>query len=157
MAISTYHSGESVLHRAMVGRLTQASVRGWGSALGSVNTGNHVSRNTACIWLVKAPGVKQPTIEVAAVVTDSCHKERVINCQQAPWPEDDVTPLRPLYTFANLPLGLRGKAGGGARVTARPKRPHLGVCPGPNSSLMGEGAALAGGSMDRIPALPVSA
>ena len=30
-------------------------------------------------------------------LTDRCHKERVINCQQAPWPEDDVTPLRPLY------------------------------------------------------------
>ena len=28
-----------------------------------------------------------------------CHKERVINCQQALWPEDDVTSLRPLYTF----------------------------------------------------------
>ena len=27
----------------------------------------------------------------------------------------------------NLPLGLRGKAGGGARVTAGPKRPHLRV------------------------------
>ena len=26
----------------------------------------------------------------------------------------------------NLPLGLRGKAGGCARVTAVPKRPHLG-------------------------------
>ena len=23
-------------------------------------------------------------------LTDRCHKERVINCQQAPWPEDDV-------------------------------------------------------------------
>ena len=32
-------------------------------------------------------------------LTDRCHKERVINCQQAPWPEDDVTSLRPLYTF----------------------------------------------------------
>ena len=32
-------------------------------------------------------------------LTDCCHKERVINCQQAPRPEDDVTPLRPLYTF----------------------------------------------------------
>ena len=30
----------------------------------------------------------------------------------------------------NLRLGLRGKAGGGARVTAGPKRPHLSVCPG---------------------------
>ena len=29
----------------------------------------------------------------------------------------------------NLPLGLRGNAGGGARVTAGPKRPHLSVCP----------------------------
>ena len=28
---------------------------------------------------------------------------------------------------SNLPLGLRGKAGGGARVTAGPKRPHLSV------------------------------
>ena len=27
----------------------------------------------------------------------------------------------------SLPLGLRGKAGGGARVTAGPKRPHRGV------------------------------
>ena len=25
---------------------------------------------------------------------------------------------------------MRGKAGGGARVTAGPKRPHLSVCPG---------------------------
>ena len=32
-------------------------------------------------------------------LTDRCHKERVINCQQAPRPEVDVTPLRPLYTF----------------------------------------------------------
>ena len=36
-----------------------------------------------------------------------------------------------------LPFELRGKAGGCARVTAGPKRPHLGVCPGPNSPLMG--------------------
>ena len=39
----------------------------------------------------------------------------------APW----VGPGKP-----NLPLGLRGKAGGGARVTAGPKRPHLSVCSG---------------------------
>ena len=32
-------------------------------------------------------------------------------------------------SFSNLPLGLRGKAGRGARVTAGPKRPHLSVCP----------------------------
>ena len=35
----------------------------------------------------------------------------------------------------NLPLGLRGKAGGCARVTAGPKRPHLGVRPGAASYL----------------------
>ena len=39
--------------------------------------------------------------------------------------------------WPNLPLGLRGKAGGGARVTAGPKRPHLSVCPGPNFPLQG--------------------
>ena len=32
---------------------------------------------------------------------------------------------------------VRGKAGGCARVTAGPKRPHLGVCPGPNIPLQG--------------------
>ena len=48
--------------------------------------------------------------------------------QPSPW----VGPGKP-----NLPLGLRGKAGGCARVTARPKRPHLGVCPGPNIPLQG--------------------
>ena len=32
---------------------------------------------------------------------------------------------------------LRGKPGGCARVTAGPKRPHLGVCPGPNIPLQG--------------------
>ena len=47
-----------------------------------------------------------------------------------------------------LPLGLalgspifhsrcRGKAGGCARVTAGPKRPHLAGCPGPNTPLKG--------------------
>ena len=37
----------------------------------------------------------------------------------------------------NLRLELRGKAGGCARVTAGPKKPHLGVCPGPNIPLQG--------------------
>ena len=32
---------------------------------------------------------------------------------------------------------VRGKAGGCARVTAGPKRPHLSVCPGPNVPLQG--------------------
>ena len=48
--------------------------------------------------------------------------------QPSPW----VGPGKP-----NLPLELRGKAGGCARVTAGPKRPHLGVCPGPNIPLQG--------------------
>ena len=39
------------------------------------------------------------------------------------------------YHGLGLGLGLRGKAGGGARVTAGPKRPHLSVCPGPNFPL----------------------
>ena len=48
--------------------------------------------------------------------------------QPSPW----VGPGKP-----NLPLGLRGKAGGCARVTAGPKRPHLGVCPVPTIPLQG--------------------
>ena len=36
-----------------------------------------------------------------------------------------------------FPSGCEGKAGGCARVTAGPKRPHLGVCPGPNIPLQG--------------------
>lgn len=93
MAISTYHSGESVLHRAMLGRLTQASVRGWWSALGSVNTRNHVSQNTACIWLVKGPGVKQPTIAVAAA-----------NFNKAHWPAflEDMTPTSAGFSMATV-------------------------------------------------------
>ena len=38
---------------------------------------------------------------------------------------------------AQSSLGLRGKAGGCAQVTAGPKRPHLGVCLGPNIPLQG--------------------
>ena len=37
----------------------------------------------------------------------------------------------------NLPLELQGKAGGCARVTAGQRRPHLGLCPGPNVPLQG--------------------
>ena len=37
----------------------------------------------------------------------------------------------------NLPLELRGKAADCARVTAGLKRPHQGVCPGPNIPLQG--------------------
>ena len=48
--------------------------------------------------------------------------------QPSPW----VGPGKP-----NPPLGLRGKSRGCARVTAGPKRPHLGVCPGPNIPLQG--------------------
>ena len=44
---------------------------------------------------------------------------------------------------------VRGKAGGCARVTAGPKRPHLGVCPGPNIPLQGRQ-----GSRGCIPSSP---
>ena len=49
----------------------------------------------------------------------------------------------------NLPLELQGKAGGCARVTAGLKRPHLGVCPGPNIPLQGRQ-----GSRGCIPGYP---
>ena len=47
-------------------------------------------------------------------------------------------------------LELRGKAGVCARVTAGPKRPHLGMCPGPNIPLQGRQ-----GSRGCIPGSPV--
>ena len=40
-------------------------------------------------------------------------------------------------TKSNLPFNLLGRAGGCSRVTAGPKRPHLGVCLGPNVPLKG--------------------
>ena len=49
----------------------------------------------------------------------------------------------------NLPLELRGKAGGCARVIAGANRPHLGVCPGPNIPLQDRR-----GSQGCIPASP---
>ena len=39
-------------------------------------------------------------------------------------------------------LGLRGTAGGGARVTAGPKRTHLSVCPGLTGVWLGPGMHL---------------
>ena len=39
---------------------------------------------------------------------------------------------------SNLPFELRGRAGDCSRVTAGKKRPHLGLCPGPNVSLRGD-------------------
>ena len=53
------------------------------------------------------------------ITTDGDCSHEIIS-QPSSW----VGPGKP-----NLPLGLRGKAGGGARVTAGPKRPHLGLCP----------------------------
>ena len=56
--------------------------------------------------------------------------------QPSPW----VGPGKP-----NLPLGLRGKAGGCARVTAGPKRPHLGAQAWkPGSQHAGEKRGVAG-------------
>ena len=57
-----------------------------------------------------------------------------------------VSPGKP-----KLPFELRGKAGCCARITARPKRPHQGVCPGPNSPLKGRQ-----GSRDCTPDSPGS-
>ena len=44
----------------------------------------------------------------------------------------------------NLPFELRGKAEGCTRVTAGPKRPHLGLCLGPNVPLKGRQGSLGG-------------
>ena len=41
------------------------------------------------------------------------------------------------HVTKHYPFDWRGKAGGFARVTAGPKRPHLGLCPGPNVTLQG--------------------
>ena len=38
---------------------------------------------------------------------------------------------------SSLPFELRGRVGDCSRVTAGKKRPHLGLCPGPNVSLQG--------------------
>ena len=56
------------------------------------------------------------------------HSRVTTGSQPSPW----VGPGKP-----NLPLGLRGKAGGCTRVTAGPKRPHLGLCPGLKVPLKG--------------------
>lgn len=66
--MSTYPSGESVLHKAMVGMLTyEASVSGWWSARGSVTSRRRGSLKAAWIWLVNVPGVKRPWKVVAPV------------------------------------------------------------------------------------------
>ena len=43
----------------------------------------------------------------------------------------------PRFGFEHLPFELRGRAGGCARVTAGQKRPHPGLCLGPNVPLKG--------------------
>ena len=45
--------------------------------------------------------------------------------------------IKMMWSMYTVALGLRGKAGGCARVTAGPKRPHLDVCSGPNIPLQG--------------------
>ena len=42
-----------------------------------------------------------------------------------------------MHFLPNLQFELQWKAGGCARVTTGPKRPHRGVCPGPNIPLKG--------------------
>ena len=78
--------------------------------------GPHLTKTGGSRWFYRA----------AAPVLVSQEVRR--GSQPSPW----VGPGKP-----NLPLGLRGKAGGCARVTAGPKRPHLGVCPGPHIPLQG--------------------
>ena len=56
----------------------------------------------------------------------------ILELRRGSQPSSWVGPGKP-----NLPLELRGRAGGCARVTAGPKRRHLGVCPGPNIPLQG--------------------
>ena len=56
----------------------------------------------------------------------------ILEFRRGSQPSSWVGPGKP-----NLPLELRGKAGVCARVTAGAKRPHLGVCPGPNIPLQG--------------------
>ena len=56
----------------------------------------------------------------------------ILELRRGSQPSPLVGPGKP-----KLPLGVRGKAGGCARVTAGPKRPHLRVCPGPNFPLQG--------------------
>ena len=78
---------------------------------------------------LRAPGARGPAgARVVWVHMEMPPLELRRGSQPSPW----VGPGKP-----NLPLGLRGKAGGCARVTAGPKRPHLGVCPGPNIPLQG--------------------
>ena len=55
---------------------------------------------------------------------------RILELRRGSQASSWVGPAKP-----NLPLELRGKAGGCARDTAGPKTPHLGVCPGPNIPL----------------------
>ena len=42
---------------------------------------------------------KKSPLEKISFLVDWPLSERAIKCQQASWPEDDVNPLRPLYTF----------------------------------------------------------
>ena len=47
------------------------------------------------------------------------------------------------WTYTHHCLGLRGRAGGCAQVTAGPKRPHLGLCPGQLAPSLAAGTKLA--------------
>lgn len=64
--MSIPRGGESVLFRAMTGRVTKyASVRGWRSAMGSRNTKSHGSQKAAWVWLVKFLGGRRPAAGLA--------------------------------------------------------------------------------------------
>ena len=53
-------------------------------------------------------------------------------CLLAPGPAEATGPGK-----SSHPFELRARAGGCARVTAGQRRPHLGLCPGPNVPLLG--------------------
>ena len=55
------------------------------------------------LYLVPSEGgawfKKKSPLEKISFLVDWLLSERAIKCQQASWPDDDVKPLRPLYTF----------------------------------------------------------
>ena len=77
---------------------------------------------------IPAPGLPAQSVQFKAQPPQSlpaaARTSRKVPIRRGSQPSPWVGPGKP-----NLPLGLRGKAGGCARVTAGPKRPHLGVCP----------------------------
>ena len=79
-------------------------------------------------WIFPTQGSNPGLLHCRQILYQLSHQGSPRILKWSPW----VGPGKP-----NLPLGLRGNAGCGARVTAGPKRPLLCVCPGPNFPLQG--------------------